>query len=363
MKLILKIVKKELTDIFRDRASLYIFLIPLVCFPMLSAGLTLLSGDNNSYNKTKIAVEENINCGFFYNYIYENDNIKIIKTDNPYKLLNGKKVDCIALTERNTVRLVYNSHSCKSLLKAASFGEGYEKYINSINASKYDNLLSVSIQDEKGNTENQIYSMLSILSPCIFILFLFQGNTLFANDLFAGEKERKTFEMLLLSVKNRQLIYIGKVITLIVTGTVNSIFCLISYIISELIIYKDFSKIPINKNIIQIAVIIILLEIISSLTSATVSLLSKNLKQAQMLNEMTTAIPTLLCITISLGFASVKNFYYAIPVVSLITLLADYMNNEIKIYLFLIGIIVNLSAALFIYFISKKLINSEKICL
>lgn len=73
--------------------------------------------------------------------------------------------------------------------------------------------------------------LISIFAQLIIVLAVLMGGLPAANDLFAGEKERKTMEALLMTPVNRLHIIIGKWLAISTLSMVSGIFSVITFII------------------------------------------------------------------------------------------------------------------------------------
>lgn len=364
------IVKKELKEIFRDRMCIILFLLPVLIFPILNIGISYISSATVTKSSAlKIAVIKEENNSVLDNYL-NNDcplNIKILNTEHPFTLLNNNEIDLIIKTfTHNQIGFIYNSSNCSSLLSATKIGEDFEKYALNSQKAIYPELITCSLINENGQATDITATITTIISPILFIVLLTQGSTIFANDLFAGEKERKTLEILFLTGVSREKIYFGKLIALFIIQIINGILCIFSYLLSLLItnassnsqlIFTD--SISTNISLILSIISIIIFSVISS---AFISLISKNIKSAQKANEILSSLPALLTGMIMFGtFSLNNNIFNFIPIINIIKIFLNAIYLKFNFGDTVIVITMNGIFCSILMLISIKYFKSEKI--
>lgn len=363
-KILLQIIIKELKEIFRDKMCLVLFLIPLLIFPVLNYGITFLSDDTDKKNEEiLIAVTDETNDEMVYSFLAEYENIKVLESDEPYELLNNNEIDFIIEYNGGKVKFVYNSMTYSSLLQATKYGEKYDAFIKEIYDREDSDISFAVLTDENGNEVSAANSILSVLSPIVFIIIIFQGSTVFANDMFAGEKERKTIEILMLSAPNSTTVYLGKILSLSIIEVINTLFVALSYFISNLIFDNSLERAFAGiSSIICLVLPIVSLTLISIFLSAAVSIFSPTLKSAQIANELISAIPLGCAFLIVFGtnfFQS--NFIAFIPFIDSIKCFIYASAGKESMSESIISFIVNIIFSVLLFIVSKNYMKSEKL--
>ncbi|WP_028776259.1 ABC transporter permease [Shimazuella kribbensis] len=128
--------------------------------------------------------------------------------------------------------------------------------------------------------------MVSIFAQLIIVLAVLMGGLPAANDLFAGEKERKTMEALLMTPVNRLHLIIGKWLAIAVLSMISGIFSVITFILGVNLLTENLAKaLRLDQNIgfftISLLVGIIFFALLVSSVQMILSLLANNLKEAQ----------------------------------------------------------------------------------
>lgn len=367
MKKCFTIAEKELKGFFRDKFTFVILLIPMLIFPIFNYGINYLN--KTSQTKMNICIEtDNQNV---YNILLDfissdgQYNINIIDTDSPRDLLLNGKVDFIISADNESINLIYNSSSYDSLSQAMKFGETFQQfYVLQINES-YEDIYQLNLKDEDNNSEDSAKSISKMVVPVILIMIAFQGTTSFANDIFAGEKERKTLGLLFMSGVKRSHIYFGKSIALAVLAIINLLLSFVSYYISffgtSIQQFKFAQSGNIMLNIMCMMGALLLLAIITAILSSSISMFSKNMKNSQVMNELLLIIPTGIGALLSFGLINHNIIVYRfIPVLNLMIDFIDAFNGRICLPYIVISVVTNSIFIIALAFASIKYINSEK---
>ncbi len=370
MRETLTVLKKELLEIFRDESTFVILMIPIFVFPMLNMGLEFLSKEETSQISISINFDDEYAEDILNEFIDKNGKyeINVIKHDNAVELLKSGDIDCYIDINNNCYNFVYNSSSYNSLSLTTKLGEEFQKYYNLMMSEMDDNYYQVRLLNETNTVVNPTSSISGIFIPIVLILFVFQNTSSFANDIFAGEKERKTLELLLLSSVKKRNLYIGKSLALLIISILSLVFSLSTFFLSFYFSNQGLSQFKFIYegnaviNILLLSFILILLSVISVFLSTTISLISKNMKNAQILNEIILAIPIGLTALLTLGIvkSEIKAFNY-IPIANLISCFNSIFSGDIDIVNIAITLVSNFVFVWILILISVKYMNSEKI--
>ncbi|MGN1116556.1 MAG: ABC transporter permease, partial [Candidatus Ornithomonoglobus sp.] len=302
MRECIAIIKKELLEISRDGSAYIAMFISLFVFPVFAIGINYLNSALEVTMNICIQSENRRNYDVFDEYILSNksNKINVIKASNPRESLQHGDVDCIVSIYDNVIEFIYNSRSYNSMYVTTKLGDNFQQFYNNKISMEYEGIRRLNLKDENGKSADFTNSISDIFIPVALIMLVFQGVVNFSNDIFAGERERKTLELLFLSGIKRKYIYYGKGITLIILSLINLFICLSSYIISMCLGYSEAQQPGFLQsgsiwiNIVSMALSMLLLSANAIFFSLTISMVSKSLKRAQTLNEIFLLIPTAL---------------------------------------------------------------------
>lgn len=369
MKETLIILKKELLEIFRDKSTLLFLLIPLIIFPTFNFGLEYLN--KNTITEIDVCIDYDSQAAFktFDQFVLHNNeyNIKLVNSIEPEVLLKNGDIDSYIKIEDNSISFVYSSASYNSLSLTTKLGDSFQQYYNTTLSETYDDILNLELRDENGNIGNATSSVQNIFIPIILVMLIFQGSSSFANDLFAGEKERKTLEMLLLSGAKKHSIYCGKTFALAILAIVNLFLSLLSYFFSfklsenGLEQFKFMQNGNSTANIVFIIVLLIELSLISVFLSSTVSMISKSMKSSQIINEFILAIPIGITVLLVLGILKSNiQILNCIPLINLLTNLINVFSGNVNMGYLILTILSNILLIIIMIFFSVRYMKTEK---
>jgi len=316
MKIIWIIFKKELKDTVRDRkAMFFMFIIPLLMFPLLMLGM--ISVQKYVFEKEK---EKDIRIAYIdYQQTpdlldkFDREKFKIIfdiNIDDIESMLRADSLDIALIVENGftndikslsnpTIQLLYKSED--------NFAIPIEKTKEVLNA--YSNII-LSERLEKLNIKKEVLNPFTIeeidfassreklgktiggFLPYIFILFCFGGAMYPGIDLGAGEKERGTLETLLVAPAYYHEILIGKFGVICISGIVSAIISLLGLIFSVYGMQIIIEDIPLEilslaSDILKFKTMILLISLLIPVTVFFTSLIlslsiySKSYKEAQ----------------------------------------------------------------------------------
>ncbi len=228
------VFRKELLDILRDRKSLLLgILLPLFLYPLMFTfmGNAINGMQTEAENKTTIAIDGTQGVKeVFKDYT----NLQFIESADPIKDLADGTVKVVLKAQSQPegkffIEIVYDdkrSDSSNSASYVQSIISEYnQEKVTEALAKQGIDLVQLSpvsysqttVSSATGKEDTGTAGiMLSMLLPMLVIIFLSMGGMATANDLFAGEKERKTMEPLLTTRAGRGAILTGKFIA--VTG-------------------------------------------------------------------------------------------------------------------------------------------------
>lgn len=394
------IFKKEITEIFRDKKTIFaMILTPILLYPIMMIGSIQLmnySMDSLLSETFKISTnftpdsvlesflnppekvddEQSVTFSIIpttdYKADIENQTISayIEKTQNEngipnYTIYMNSAISKSSATLNYLTDALkqYRLHLTETLITQAGFSP--EEILDPIA------LTSIDVAPK----EQQLGVMLGSILPFLLITGILSGAIYPAIDAMAGEKERGTLETLLtLPVSNTEIVT-GKFFAIAVVGVITTILHILSIVISIGILISsmlsssgNFSEFTSELNLwtmLPSFLITILSVLIFTLTITALSIsvcsFAKSYKDAQnyvtpltlifMLPSMVTMIPNI----------ELSNFTACIPVVNIALLIKGVLIGRIGLELVLLALFVNLAfAAISIIFMSK-IFNSETV--
>ena len=248
MNIIFSIFKKELTDVLRDRRTLFFMIaMPVIVMPLIFIGSLKFQEYQNKKSEEKI-----LNIAFvnesddiqIRDYILNQKGVNLIENIDADSLEKGIKSDSlqgglyigknflnnISTNQMGAVEIYYKSSDLMSKAKKR-INNALDQYKNEVVAERllrYDidkNLLEpLQIIDKDMSTKKEtIGKALGGLVPYMLVIFIFLGAMYPAIDLGAGEKERGSLESLLSSPATKFEITVGKLMVVSLTGLVSGL--------------------------------------------------------------------------------------------------------------------------------------------
>ena len=318
MKNIFTIFRKELKDITRDKRTLMIMLvIPLFVYPAIFVGISkyMTKQSQDAGQKVlRLGIVSNGNEKNFEQFVSAMPNAKIISiadTVEGKKMILSDSIDAayyfpagydtaLAKLEPTDFHYFYTSTN----------NEFEVGFINSINDAYQQNLVknklaevhisetilepAKSVARNLASSREQIGSIVGGILPYFFIIFCMIGCMYPAIDLAAGEKERGSLETLLVSSATRFEIYMGKLLTVALSGFISAMASIVGLIISgqmmsadagggedSMQIYSLLSGIIEPKSILLLLAILLPLNIFFAAVTLMLSIYARTFKEAQ----------------------------------------------------------------------------------
>ena len=227
----LTVLKKELLDIVRDKKTLvFTLILPILIYPIMFKFMS------SAMEKTQSDVQKEINI-----YIDGDKNSSMAKAitslDNikfPTESLKNGDIQLIVKIPENfdenisqgkndTIELLIDEESNKSMIASSMVNEIYESYKKSIVEQRLADkgidssiLTPFEVSVKSGiNADNEDINggaaMLLTMIPTLIVILMVSSTVGMAADLGAGEKERFTFEPLLSTSAKRASLLWGKI--------------------------------------------------------------------------------------------------------------------------------------------------------
>lgn len=232
----LTVLKKELLDIVRDKKTLvFTLILPILIYPIMFKFMS------SAMEKTQSDVQKEINIyidgdknSSMAKAITSLDNIKLPEIESPTESLKNGDIQLIVKIPENfdenisqgkndTIELLIDEESNKSMIASSMVNEIYESYKKSIVEQRLADkgidssiLTPFEVSVKSGiNADNENINggaaMLLTMIPTLIVILMISSTVGMAADLGAGEKERFTFEPLLSTSAKRASLLWGKI--------------------------------------------------------------------------------------------------------------------------------------------------------
>ena len=248
---------KEVLDLLRDRRTIISMLVfPLLFMPMIFLGLNYFLSRSINRAKDKqfsIAVKQETGLEGMTPSL-EQAGFKVRPSDNPRRAVENKEtelgVDVSGETNSPAIRI----YADQSQLEVNVAGGRIETALNQLKEARIKNELQragvperilTPFTVEKVNTappKKMSGMFIGAMIGYMFVMFMLMGAMYPAIDMTAGEKERRTLEMLLSSPAGRGEIVLGKILVAITASFMTSVLGILSFRVSSLLGMKANSS-------------------------------------------------------------------------------------------------------------------------
>jgi len=336
MKYFVAVVKKELLEIIRDKNSFVMSLILMLIIPFVIIRYGVQQNNINNVVISENAENMEALCEMLnipYNKVADDEIISIIQ--------NGKAslgIKC----EKGKYYIIFDETSEVSLNILNSLNEVLECTITNKDLSNrkivYEGLSFYS------NSHDILAMMLPIL--LVFSVLTGIGNGI-AFNIFTGEKERGSFEALLLTQIKRSVLLLAKISVIALVMFFSAIVYLLTILFSVEIVNETGNNIT-NILLVEtssIFFIIITLATFSGFASSYVTLISlkaKNIREVQLSSMLLSLLFCGLGIWFSVNFSDLSSsIIIFIPIVNTMQTLSHLFEGNVDYLLFLGTNIVN----------------------
>lgn len=349
----LTVLKKELLDIVRDKKTLvFTLILPILIYPIMFKFMS------SAMEKTQSDVQKEINIYVDGNKdsamakaITSLDNIKTPDISSPSEALKNGDIQIIvkipdnfdaniAQGKNDTIELLIDEESNKSMIASSMISEVYENYKNSIveqrlieNGIDSSILKPFEVTIKSGiNTDNEDINagatMLLTMIPTLIVILMVSSTVGMAADLGAGEKERFTFEPLLSTSAKRSSLLWGKIAALCTVSFIALIANLTAMVISMqkfMVIGEEVNFKLTPETILGMLVIGALVLVTLSALQISVSIYARATKEA---NSYLAAItmPTMILsfIPYMMDAKGINPAFFNIPITNAICLMKEF---------------------------------------
>ena len=315
MKIIVAIFKKELTDVLRDRRTLFFMIvIPVIVMPLI-----LIGSIKFQEYQSKKSDEKVLNIGLINktsdsqirDYLLDQKGVYLVEDIDLDSLELGIKNDSlqgglyihknfindISANAMGKVEIYYKSSDLMSKAKNRIYNalDIYKNEVVSERLSEFNvdkGLLEPLdiINKDMSTKKETIGKAVGGLIPYMLVIFIFLGAMYPAIDLGAGEKERGSLETLLSSPATKFEITVGKLMVVSLAGMVSGLISVVGisapfYFISNVPDQIKSTVLEIISPFIIVSVIILMIPIAIFFASMllSISFYARSFKEAQSL--------------------------------------------------------------------------------
>ncbi len=387
MKPFAHIIKKELTEIFRDKRTLMtMFVIPIMLFPIL---LTVMVKTTQYFNDE--ANSKTLIIGFEVDDMEHpivKNLMEVTLADSLVVLRPTVGVDeGKELIQKDSIHgfLELNASSGKELLMVWHKGTELEiadritKNIDKVKQAMIETqlqALNIKSEDVSGfeyqmtptaSPQEMVGKLAGGFLPYVFIAFAFLGCMYPAIDLFTGEKERGTIETLLTAPIARWQILFGKMSVVVLSGLLAAMLSLLGLYISmnTLDLVQDPALLTVVKSILTAKFIFTLFALQLPLTIFIAGILiplaiyAKSFKEAQ---SIITPLNIVIVLPAVIGFLPGIELNYTtamVPVINIVLATKELAAGTLDYVYLAISAGVMCAIAALAVFISYKQFEKE----
>ncbi|MCD7034209.1 ABC transporter permease [Metabacillus sp. GX 13764] len=379
--MLLNIYLKEMKDCFRDSRTLFLtVLLPII----MMTGLTIFyekilgSGEGEVYS---LAIKQSADEARMFDGM---KNIKLVETDQPEEAVKNGDAQAalifgsdfkakISAGEKADVTLMGDNFSQKSsslMTLVTNQLNLYEKSIVSERLKEKGTDPSVTepftISQKGVSNEDTSTSMLAMLIPLILSIAIGIGASPAALDLFAGEKEKKTMEALLMTPVKRGPLVLAKWLTISSIGTITGLITLIVVALEITFLTENLKKaVSFGDHTLLIVLLGILIAIVYSMFNASLLMLAsiagKSIKEAQSYSTpvmMVSVFPVMFIST--MGINELSTVHFAIPIMNIFCMMKELIFGIISWEHILVGFGTNILCMGILFAAGRVMFKKDK---
>ncbi|WP_046175819.1 ABC transporter permease [Domibacillus indicus] len=381
--MLLNIYLKELKDCFRDRRTLLLSVfLPIIMMTGLTLFYEKLVSDGSDSTYT-LAVDESFKAEseqIFDTY----PNIEIQTSENPEQLVADGEAHAALVTDGSFMKNIENGTPASVSIIGNSYSENSAYVINAAAAAfsaLEKNIVQERLQTEgvdasliqpftveqkEISSEDGTINLLAMLIPLIMALAIGVGAGPAASDLFAGEKERKTMEALLMTPVNRTTLLIAKWLVISTIGVLTGFVTLLVVSLEIAFLTENLrAAVDFGNQFIEIIGFALLVTIVYSMFNAALLMLTsiagKTIKESQSYSTPVMMISMFpMMIVSSLGVNELTVQHFAVPILNLFSVLKELTVGIINYEHLLLMIGTNLLCVIAFLIIGRLLFLKDK---
>jgi sodium transport system permease protein len=293
---------KEILDLVRDRRALIsIVMVPLVVWPAISTGMSFFfsrSAKRAQQQQFRLALKEDISLAGVAGSL-DHAGFRIQRSEDPRHDVENKVTDMGVEVLGPAASISVKIYADLSQLEAQIASGRIERALDQLKTQLIKSDLEragiggrilTPFSLEKVNTappQRMSGTIIGMLLGYMIVISMITGGMYPGIDLTAGEKERRTIEMLLSSPATREEIVLGKILAVITSTLITSALAVISLGLSLNLAKAAgasglFSSISIERStLLLIGVLIIPMSIMISAIIIAIATQAKSYKEAQ----------------------------------------------------------------------------------
>lgn len=299
----LKIIyNKEILDLLRDRRALMsMIIVPLVVWPLISAGVSFFftrSAKRAQEQQFRLALKQDVDLAGITGSL-EGSGFRIQSSDDARGAVENKRADMGVEVLGPAQNISINIYADLSQLEMQIASGRIERALNQLKTQQIKTELQragiaerilTPFSVEKVNTappQRMSGSIIGAILGYMIVISMIMGGIYPGTDLTAGEKERRTMEMLLSSPATREEIVLGKILAVITSTILSSALAFISLGLSFALVKRAgapdiLSAVLIDRTtLLLIGVVTIPMAIMISSLIIAIATLAKSYKEAQ----------------------------------------------------------------------------------
>ena len=377
---------KETLDLLRDRRTIISMLVfPLLLMPMIVLGSNyfLIRLINRAKDKQfSIALKQETGLEGMTQSL-EQAGFKVRPSENPRRAVENKEtelgVDVSGETNSPAIRI----YADQSQLEATVASGRIEAALNQLKEARIKNELQragvperilTPFTVEKVNTappKKMSGMFIGAFIGYMFVMFMLMGAMYPAIDMTAGEKERRTMEMLLSSPAGRGEIVLGKILVAITASFMTSLLAIISFRVSSLLVMKAnrsgqppqlMMELPLDaKTFVLIFVSSIPMAILSATLMIAIATMAKSYKEAQSYVTPLFLVAVLPAMVSLLPGVKLNPGMALIPIVNFSLLIKELILGDWSWTSFILSVLSNLIYAAIAFTAAVMVFKNERI--
>jgi len=340
------VYKKELLDSFRDRKTILLgIFIPIAMILAMVLVFENVLLDPETDDAYRVAIETDDDSFEWFRTL---PNIEWIRTDEPEEAVrSGTAVASVRtapgflakvheMKEAAAVQLMADQGSLKGSGAVGIIKDGLgalrEQVLQNrlaILSINIGNFHMIEIEEIALADGNQSLHLASMILPLMVIMAVMIGGQSAAVELFAGEKERKTMEALLMTPVSRSAIILAKWLAIATLGFTSGIFAVAGFVVIVAAFTEQMKQVldfgDQLANLVSAALVSILFfSLLMAAIQIIFSLLANNFKEAQAYfgPVMFIALAPYF-ILIGVGVNELKAIHFLIPVMNTFAFLKE----------------------------------------
>lgn len=343
------ILKKELTDLLRDKKTVIVsLLVPIILYPIMFGALNFVAKDSekDAIDKgIKVVVTGNEKSNAI-DFLKMNKSINITTSSNPEEELKKGRISLIVdipkdfdeniqNEKKSGIKIIKDISSSKSMMASSMVKETLSSYEQTIVKTRMERrgvdmslitpfTVEQSTLDKKDQDEGMMANVFIGFIPIIIIISVIAGSIPVAQDLAAGEKERATFEPLLSTAVSRTSILWGKLFAITVMGLLTVICNVLGMIISIKFVFKGDLATMTPMAMLFIVIFGVLISIATSALELSASVYARSAKEAGTYLSIVSITGIVLSyLPMGVDVKSVKDMFFHIPITNVVVLLKE----------------------------------------